>query len=83
MIRAAMLIKGFSCSGQGAHEAEVSYMRNLGFSEHDLQFTDQLRYFRNGIVYYGKILDREYAKQVFEFLEKTCPKLKKMTESKN
>jgi hypothetical protein len=83
MIRAAMLVKGFSSSGQGAHEAEVSYMRNLGFSELDLQFADRLRYFRNGIVYYGKVLDAEYAKQVFEFLEKTYPKLKKMKESKN
>jgi hypothetical protein len=26
-------------------------MRNLGFAEIDIQFADQLRHFRNGIVY--------------------------------
>ena len=80
MIRASMLKKGFNSSGQGAHEAEVSYLRVLGFNENDVMFADQLRYFRNGIVYYGKILDAQYAKKVIEFLEKTYPKLKKIVE---
>jgi hypothetical protein len=76
MIRAIMLKKGFNSSGQGAHEAEVSFMRNLGFAEIDIQFVDQLRYFRNGIVYYGKVPDAEYAIKVSAFLEKAYPKLK-------
>ena len=80
IIRASMLKKGFKSSGQGAHEAEVSYLRELGFGETDVLFADQLRYFRNGIVYYGKILDAQYAKKVIEFLEKTYPKLKKIVE---
>jgi hypothetical protein len=80
MIRAAMLRKGFSSSGKGAHEAEVSYARNMGFSENDIMFIDQLRYFRNGIVYYGKALDAEYAIEVFDFLEKAYPKLKKTVQ---
>lgn len=71
-----MLRKGFNSSGQGAHEAEVSYMRKIDFSDNDVRFADQLRYFRNGIVYYGKILDAEYAKKVVKFMKRASPKLK-------
>src|SRR3989344_6338727 len=53
LIRAKMLIDGFNASGIGAHEAEVSYLRALGFNETEVQFVDQMRYFRNGILYYG------------------------------
>ena len=57
-----MLLEGYNASGLGAHEAEVSYLRVLGFSENDVQFADQLRFFRNGMLYYGTMLDKEYAK---------------------
>ncbi len=76
LIRAKMLTDGFNSSGQGAHEAEVAYLRRLGFSEPDVQLIDQLRYFRNGTVYYGTSIDSEYAKQVVEFTKKIYPKLK-------
>ena len=75
LIRARMLLAGFDASGQGAHEAEVSYMRKLDFSEGDVRFADQLRYFRNGMTYYGKMLDREYAEKVLNFLEKVRSRL--------
>jgi len=76
--RAKMLLGGYNASGSGAHEAEVSYLRTLGFNEKDVQFADQLRYFRNGMLYYGTILDKEYAEQVIEFTKKTYAKLKTM-----
>ncbi|MFA6073016.1 MAG: hypothetical protein WC758_02810 [Candidatus Woesearchaeota archaeon] len=69
-IRAKMILKGYNASGSGAHEAEVAYLRKLNFNEKDLQFCDQLRYFRNGIMYYGKSFDKEYAKKTISFLEK-------------
>ena len=47
LIRAKVLIDGYATA---SHEAEVSYMRNLGFSEHDVRFMDELRYHRNGQV---------------------------------
>ncbi len=75
IIRAHMLIKGYNSSGQGAHEAEVSFMRNLDFKETEVQFTDQIRYFRNGMIYYGKIINKEYAEKVVIFMKriyKTC-----------
>jgi hypothetical protein len=75
IIRAKMLTDGFNSSGQGAHEAEVAYLRRLDFSEPDVQFIDQIRYFRNGTVYYGTPIDAEYAKKVVEFTEKIYPKL--------
>ena len=81
LIRSNMLRKGFNSSGQGAHEAEVSYLRKLSFSNNDVQFADQLRYFRNGIVYYGKILNAEYAKKVVSFMKSIYPKLKVNYES--
>ena len=76
LIRAKLLTKGFNSSGQGAHEAEVAYMRNLGFPENEARFMNDLRYFRNGILYYGKDFDKEYAEKVLNFLNKTYPKLK-------
>lgn len=75
LVRAKMLLAGFDSSGQGAHEAEVSYMRKLGFGEGDVRFANQLRYFRNGITYYGKVFDKDYAEKVLKFLRKTRSKL--------
>ena len=49
LIRAKMLKDGFKAHGEGAHEAEVSYMRKIGFNELDISFMNELRYFRNGI----------------------------------
>ena len=82
MIRAEMLSHGYNAVGQGAHQAEVAYMREIGFSENDVQFADQIRYFRNAIIYYGKILDKEYAEKVFAFLNKIYPQLKQLLKIK-
>lgn len=81
LIRACMLKEGYNASGQGAHEAEVSYLRKIGFKETEIQFADRMRYFRNGITYYGRQLDIEYAKNVFEFMNKAYPKLKEKAKS--
>jgi len=78
LIRAKLYLKGYAASGAGAHEAEVSYLRELGFTEKDIQFADQLRYFRNGILYYGTLLDKEYADKALEFTKKTHPQLKEL-----
>lgn len=78
LIRAKMLLEGYNTSGFGAHEAEVSYMRILGFDEKDVQFTDQLRFFRNGTLYYGTMLDKEYAEKAIAFTKKLYPQIKKM-----
>ncbi|MEK6959955.1 MAG: hypothetical protein AABX47_02195 [Nanoarchaeota archaeon] len=76
LVRARLYLKGYSASGPGAHEAEVSYLRDLGFSDKEVQFADQLRYFRNGILYYGTALDKEYAEKVLAFTKKMHPLLK-------
>lgn len=76
LIRAKMFLSGFNSSGMGAHEAEVSYLRELGISETEVIFANQLRYFRNGIKYYGKKFDKEYAKKVLEFMDKMRKRLK-------
>ena len=77
LLRAKMLLNGYNASGIGAHEAEVAYMRLLGFQEKDVQFADQIRFFRNGMLYYGTILDKEYAEKVLLFLEKARKQLTK------
>lgn len=74
LIRAKLFIDGFNPSN--SHEAEVAYMRNLKFDEADVRFMDSLRYFRNGIKYYGKIFDKEYSLKVYKFLIKLYPKMK-------
>jgi hypothetical protein len=76
LIRAKMLKQGYTSSGQGAHEAEVAFTRNLDFKESEVQFLEQLRYFRNGVLYYGKRFDKEYAEKVIEFTKKNYLRLK-------
>lgn len=78
LTRAKMLLEGLNASGFKAHEAEVAYWRNLQFKEQDIQFLDQIRFFRNGMLYYGTILDKEYAEKVFNFINKLYPKLIKL-----
>lgn len=78
MIRAKMLLDGYKASGRGAHEAEVSYMRNMGFNEKEVWFADQIRFFRNGMLYYGTIQNKDYAEKVIEFTKKIYPKLKQI-----
>jgi len=73
--RAKLLLKGYSSSGRYAHEAEVSYLKKLEFPDNEVLFLNELRYFRNSVTYYGKILDKEYAEKVFEFLKKIVEKL--------
>lgn len=52
------------------HEAEVAYLRVIEFDEKDVQFADQMRYFRNGMLYYGTLLDKEYAEKIIEFTKR-------------
>ena len=77
-IRAKMLLQGLNASGFKAHEAEVAYLRNLRFKEQEVRFLNQMRFFRNGMLYYGTILDKEYAEKVIEFTKKNYSKLKKL-----
>jgi len=83
LIRAKMLLDGYNAIGQGAHEAEVSYLRILEFDENGVQFVDQMRFFRNGMLYYGTILDREYAEKVIKFSERIYLKLKNLLKKQN
>src|SRR3989344_6221907 len=76
LLRAILYTDGFKAAGLSAHEAEISYMRNLGISESKMRTANELRYFRNGIVYYGKSVNEEYAKKVLDFLEKIYTELK-------
>jgi len=75
LLRAKMYIDGYTTGGKGAHEAEVAYMRMLGFDEKDVRLMDELRYFRNGIMYYGSAMDKEYAEKVIAFTKRLVPKL--------
>ena len=76
-IRANMFERGYTGSGQGAHEAEVSFTESLGLSKEEVRFLDELRYFRNGILYYGKRFDKEYALKIIEFVKQTIKKIGK------
>ena len=80
LIRAKMMVDGFNASGSYSHEAEVSYLRELKFLEPEVQFINQLRYFRNGISYYGEKQTPEYAKRVVDFLEKIYLKLLRLLQ---
>ncbi len=43
--------------------------RSSAFSVQKIEFADRLRYYRNGILYYGKSFDAAYARKVLRFLE--------------
>jgi len=75
-IRAKMLLDGYNASGFEAHKAEVAYLKVLGFEEKDIKFADQMRYYRNGMLYYGTSLDKEYTEKVLEFTKRNYLKLK-------
>lgn len=74
-IRAKLFLDGYSSSGNYSHEGEISYLKELGFKENEISFLNGLRYYRNSVTYYGKILDEEYAENVFNFLNKIIGKL--------
>jgi hypothetical protein len=76
-IRAKLLLEGYSASGSFAHEGEISYLKKLKFTDIEISFLNELRYFRNAITYYGKILDKEYAEKIYFFLKKFLEKMKK------
>ena len=76
LIRAKMILDGYYASGKGAHEAEISYLRILSFNENNIQFLDKMRYYRNGMLYYGTTLDKEYAKKVIKLSKEIYFKLK-------
>jgi hypothetical protein len=80
LIRAKMFLDGYNA--ENSHEAEVSYLEILGFSLFDIRFMDEIRYYRNGIKYYGTILPEEYARKVLNFLNAIYPKLRKLCEIK-
>lgn len=75
LIRAKLLLTGYCSAGQFAHEAEISYLKKYGFLDNEVSFINDLRYFRNSVTYYGKLLSVEYGKQVVKFTKKICPKL--------
>ena len=83
LLRAEMLFKGYYASGLGAHESEVSYLRTLKFTENEVQFVNQIRFFRNGILYYGTTMDKEYAGKVIEFTQKNYLRLIKLIRRDN
>ena len=76
LIRAKMFIDGFNSNN--SHEAEISYMEKIKFSETEIRFMDELRYNRNGIKYYGKRFELEYAEKVLKFMKQIQPQLKQL-----
>ena len=78
LIRSKMLEKGFNASGNFAHEAEISFLSKLGFSEDKIIFANDLRKARNRILYYGRKFDKEFALKVLEFMEEVVKKLGKI-----
>ena len=75
LVRARLTLDGYNSSGSYAHEAEVSYLAKLNFLSNEVDFLNELRSFRNSVIYYGNILDEEYAGEVFKFMNKLLPRL--------
>ncbi|MEK6834920.1 MAG: hypothetical protein AABX61_01510 [Nanoarchaeota archaeon] len=73
LIRAKLFLDGYN--SKSSHEAEVSYMKIIGFSEAETKQMDELRYYRNGTKYYGTVLNIGYAEMTIEFMNKIYQKL--------
>jgi hypothetical protein len=78
LIRSKLYLEGFKSSGEGAHEAEISYLLDIGFSGSDAKTMDELRYFRNGIKYYGKRFSKDYAIKIVGLMNRLVEVLKEM-----
>lgn len=78
LLRGKLILDGYKSRGEGAHEAEIAYLRILGFSEHDVRFVNTLRYSRNGIKYYGRSFKKPYAESSISFLNNIYPKLRNL-----
>lgn len=79
--RAKMFIDGFEASGNNAHEAEVSYLKEIKFLDFEINLMNEIRRFRNGIKYYGKRYTKEEAEKIIDFMNSFLPKLKKLVNS--
>ncbi|MGV8171099.1 MAG: hypothetical protein ACP5OA_00215 [Candidatus Woesearchaeota archaeon] len=73
LIRAKMLVSGYNSAN--SHEAEVAYLKILKFPDTEVAFVNEIRYYRNGATYYGKILSAEYAGKVVAFTRKIIQKI--------
>ena len=82
LIRAKLYSEGYVSSGKGSHEAEVAYLRIIGISEKEVSVMNELRYLRNGMLYYGNPVDEEYARKAIAFTKKMRSKLKNIAEEK-
>ena len=80
LIRARLYKDGYKAEGFSAHQAEISYLKELDFSDADIIFMDNLRAYRNNILYYGKKFQKENAENIFRFLEKILPILKEKVQ---
>lgn len=78
LIRAKMFLDGFEASGNNAHEAEVSYLRELKFLDEEVSSMNELRMFRNGIKYYGKRYTKEHAEKSIDFMNNLLTKLNRI-----
>jgi len=78
LVRAKMFFEGYNPGN--SHEAEVAYLEVLGFSLVEVEFMDELRYYRNGTKYYGTILDNSYAEKVLIFLNKNYFRIKSLVK---
>jgi hypothetical protein len=78
LIEAKLYLDGYK---SGSHEATISYLKEIGYSDTDVIFLDTVRNVRNGIKYYGEISSLNFSHQVLDFLEKIYQELRQKVES--
>ncbi len=82
LARARLIEANYYARGEGAHEAEVAFLRTIDVPESDINFLNELRYRRNRILYYGDRYDTVYAHQCQEKLQELRSKLLYTTPGK-
>ena len=72
---AVLYKKGFKSY---SHEASISFLKGIGFTEQELREFDRFRKIRNDIKYYGGDCDEHDAKAAIKLAEKLIPRIKEL-----
>jgi len=64
---AVLAVKGFKSY---SHQASISYLRKVGFSESIIMDLDNFRYKRNSSKYYGEVIFSEDSEDIKKFYKK-------------
>ncbi len=74
-IEAIMAEKGYKSY---SHEADISFLRELGFKESEIARMDEIRRLRHKSKYYGEVIKKEIVEDIEKFILSLIEKLESL-----